>query len=183
MFNDNNMFGEDSMDTLKTLSQNAPKAKHRGEISHIDLLYTGDVNVASDTVKELIERYDSLAKKDAKLLKHGGVENCRIDGNVRVDGTPLPKDHLALTFYIKRIDGMDQGDKVVFGSQLKSVVARMLSGVNETESGKPIDAIFGYLSISNRIVQSAELMGTTNVLLMEITKEVINMYRKERPRK
>lgn len=49
--------------------------------------------------------------------------------------------------------------------------------MNETKSGKPIDAIFGYQSISNRIVTSAEVIGTTNTLLREITKEVINIYR------
>lgn len=52
-----------------------------------------------------------------------------------------------------------------------------MTGTNETESGKPIDAIFGYQSISNRIVTSAEVVGTTNTLLKEITKEVINIYR------
>lgn len=51
--------------------------------------------------------------------------------------------------------------------------------MNETKSGKPIDAIFGYQSISNRIVTSAEVIGTTNTLLREITKEVINIYRDE----
>lgn len=54
-----------------------------------------------------------------------------------------------------------------------------MTGMNETKSGKPIDAIFGYQSISNRIVTSAEVIGTTNTLLREITKEVINIYRDE----
>ncbi len=51
--------------------------------------------------------------------------------------------------------------------------------MNETKSGKPIDAIFGYQSISNRIVTSAEVIGTTNTLLREITKEVIGIYRND----
>lgn len=51
--------------------------------------------------------------------------------------------------------------------------------MNETKSGKPIDAIFGYQSISNRIVTSAEVIGTTNTLLREITKEVIDIYRND----
>lgn len=54
-----------------------------------------------------------------------------------------------------------------------------MTGVNETKSGKSIDAIFGYQSISNRIVTSAEVIGTTNTLLREITKEVIDIYRKD----
>lgn len=54
-----------------------------------------------------------------------------------------------------------------------------MTGANETKSGKPIDAIFGYQSISNRIVTSAEVIGTTNTLLREITKEVIGIYRND----
>ena len=54
-----------------------------------------------------------------------------------------------------------------------------MTGVNETKSGKQIDAIFGYQSISNRIVTSAEVIGTTNTLLREITKEVIDIYRND----
>lgn len=54
-----------------------------------------------------------------------------------------------------------------------------MTGVNETKSGKQIDAIFGYQSISNRIVTSAEVIGTTNTLLREITKEVIGIYRND----
>nr|DAR93937.1 MAG TPA: hypothetical protein [Caudoviricetes sp.] len=57
-----------------------------------------------------------------------------------------------------------------------------MTGVNETQSGKPIDAIFGYQSISNRIVQSAELIGTTNTLLKLISQEVIDIYRSEIPK-
>ena len=57
-----------------------------------------------------------------------------------------------------------------------------MTGVNETQSGKPIDAIFGYQSISNRSVQSAELIGTTNTLLKLISQEVIDIYRSEIPK-
>lgn len=57
-----------------------------------------------------------------------------------------------------------------------------MTGVNETQSGKPIDAIFGYQSVSNRIVQSAELIGTTNTLLKLISQEVIDIYRSEVPK-
>ncbi len=57
-----------------------------------------------------------------------------------------------------------------------------MTGVNETQSGKPIDAIFGYQSVSNRIVQSAELIGTTNTLLKLISQEVIDIYRSEIPK-
>lgn len=53
-----------------------------------------------------------------------------------------------------------------------------MSGENRTESGENIDAIFGYLSVSDRIVRSPEIMGTTNKLMQVITKKAIEAYRK-----
>lgn len=57
-----------------------------------------------------------------------------------------------------------------------------MEGTNETESGKPIHCIFGYQSVSNRIVNSATLIGTTTTLLKLITKEVIDIYRQSHPK-
>ena len=73
--------------------------------------------------------------------------------------------------------------KFVFSNQLKSVVSRILTNTNETKSGKPIDAIFGYQSVLNRIVESSTSVGTANTLLKLITQEVIDIYRKAYPNK
>lgn len=67
-------------------------------------------------------------------------------------------------------------------NQLKSVIGRVMNGINETASGRQIDVIFGYQSVANRIVQSAELIGTTNILLKLITQEVIDIYRSKIPK-
>ena len=67
--------------------------------------------------------------------------------------------------------------KGVFANQLKTVVARVMSGTNQTESGEDIDAIFGYQSINARIVVSPEIAGTTNTLLRVLSKRVANIYK------
>lgn len=53
-----------------------------------------------------------------------------------------------------------------------------MHGVNRTASGEDIDAIFGYLSVNNRIVRSPEVIGTTNKLSQLITQRAIAAYRK-----
>lgn len=52
-----------------------------------------------------------------------------------------------------------------------------MEGVNESEDGEPIDAIFGYKSIADRLVTSPEIMGTTNSLLKTLSKQVAKLYR------
>ena len=61
-------------------------------------------------------------------------------------------------------------------NQLKSVTGRVFTGKNETESGLPIHAMFGYASISDRIVGSPELIGTTATLLQLVTQRVLDAY-------
>lgn len=80
--------------------------------------------------------------------------------------------------YITSKRAFQSGDKGVFGNQLKTICGRVMSGMNQTESGEPIDAIFGYLSVSDRIVRSPEIMGTTNKLMELVTKRAIEAYRK-----
>ena len=45
-----------------------------------------------------------------------------------------------------------------------------------TESGDKIDAVFSNLSISARIVNSPNLIGTTATLLKKIEDNVLKMY-------
>lgn len=66
--------------------------------------------------------------------------------------------------------------KLVFGHQLKSVIREVYDDPILTEDGEEVGAIFGYKSIDARIVNSPALIGTTAILLDEITKRAVAMY-------
>lgn len=68
--------------------------------------------------------------------------------------------------------------KGVFANQLKTIVGRIMHGENRTAAGEPVDAIFGYLSVNDRIVRSPEVIGTTIKLAQLITQKAIAAYRK-----
>ena len=57
------------------------------------------------------------------------------------------------------------GDKFVFGNQMKTIIGRVMSKEIKSETDEVIDAVFGFQSISNRIVNSLLSIGTTNTLL------------------
>jgi len=59
---------------------------------------------------------------------------------------------------------------------MKTVFARVMSGVNETESGEKLDAVFSLTSAEKRIVLSPYLIGTTNTLLRILSKRVAEIY-------
>jgi len=73
--------------------------------------------------------------------------------------------------------GVTAGDKLVYASQLKSVISRVMTGRNETESGEAIDALFGNTSVEDRMVLSPKLMGTTNTLLRVLSQHIASVYR------
>jgi len=62
---------------------------------------------------------------------------------------------------------------------MKSVFGNVYNEPILSESGAEIGAIFGMKSISNRIVLSPLLIGTTNTLLDVIGKAAVSMYFKE----
>lgn len=181
VFTENSMFDKNSeyLDTLNQLANVSPRAKHHGMVTKIEVMYYGDSSTASESVKSIISKFDKERRVLAERLKDGSPTVGLLKEPIRVGGNVLTDRSLVIKFYIEHHDGMGIGDKLVVSNQLKSVVARVMTGVNETKSGKQIDAIFGYQSISNRIVTSAEVIGTTNTLLREITKEVIGIYRND----
>lgn len=60
---------------------------------------------------------------------------------------------------------------------MKTVFGRVFGNSVRTESGLPIDAIFGARSIDDRIVGSPFLIGTTATLLDVIGKKMVEIYK------
>ena len=68
--------------------------------------------------------------------------------------------------------------KIVFGSQLKSVVGETMDYSITSETGEVVDAVFSNRSLSARIVNSPYILGTTATLLAVIAKKAVELYRK-----
>lgn len=170
------IFDDDALTTLEKIQQSVPKAKMVGTIEKIEVIYTGELEDMSSSLRSLAERSDNDLRKLNKQLGKRAVEG-RVEVGYRVDGHPMDVDTAVIRVYITGDAPMGIGDKSVFSNQLKSVTARVMTGVNQTADGVPLDAIFGYQSLANRIVLSAELLGTTNTLLVEVSKRVVKAYK------
>ncbi len=172
---DNKLFTDDNLETLKLLSGSAPKSKYSGVVEKIEVVYYGDSEDMSESMRALVAITDKeLAKQRRALGKKivtGGV-----DDSLRIDNKTLELDTAVIKVYITKEESTGTGDKGVFGNQMKTIFGRIMEGVNETESGEPIDALFSYQSIANRVVLSPEVMGTTNTLLSVLSKHVADIY-------
>lgn len=173
---DSGLFDDESRGTLRFLAANTPRSKVKGVVEKIEVFYHGDLDDMSESLQAHAMVSDRQRRRLAKELQRTFTSG-KVDDAMRVEGNPLMPDNAVIKVYITEEVPAGVGDKGVFGLQLKTIFGRIMSGVNETESGTLVDAIFGYLSISNRIVRSPELMGTTNTLLRLITKRAVAAYR------
>lgn len=161
---------DSSSDALRLLSRNAPSAKYDGVVTKIDIIYNGDPEDMTDTLRAIVAEGDRNRSRLVKKLRNGDAATGEV--------SDLNPDTAVIKIYIESKLGMGDGDKGVFGNQLKTVVRRVIQGKFETEDGTPLDAIFGYTSINDRIVLSPTLMGTATTVMRLITRRFIENYRK-----
>lgn len=172
----NNLFDDESIETLRLLSANTPRAKFKGKVEKIEVFYNGDIDDLSPSLQELAAESDRNRRRLSRELKTTYTTG-RVDDSMSIEGTSLAFEKAVIRVYITGPVAAGVGDKGVFANQMKTIFGRVMSGINRTESGEDIGAIFGYQSISDRIVLSPEIMGTTNTLLKIISKRVADAYR------
>lgn len=166
---------DSTIDTLRVLTASAPQAKIRGKVERVEIFYNGEKEDMSPSLRTLVTESDQ--KLTSRLRSQGKrAFNGRVDENFRVENDALQLDSAAINVYITTEVAAGVGDKGVFGNQLKTVFGRVYSDDVRTESGVQIDAIFGALSVDNRIVMSPYIIGTTATLLNVIAKEAVKLY-------
>lgn len=172
---DQRLFDEKSIQTLKLLAANSPKAKIAGIVEKVEVFYHADIDELSPSLQELASESDLDRKRKARELRLPYTSG-RVDDSLRIDGNPLLADHVDIRITITADVGASSGDKGVFGNQLKTIFSRVMVGTNETEDGDPIDAVFSYNGVNARIVLSPELMGTANTVLSVLSKQAAAIY-------
>lgn len=160
----------DALSLLRGLRSSSPKAKVRGKVSDVILYYNlEEISEATDSVVELI--MDS----DKRLKLNKGYPG-KVNSSYSIRGVPLEKGKIEIKVYIEVNEEMGTGDKAIFCNQIKFTVGDIFDNDVTTEDGREVEALFGYTSIQNRIVNSPILVGSTAALLEEIEKQAIELY-------
>jgi hypothetical protein len=172
---DHHLYDDKSIKTLKLLAANAPKAKLAGVVEKVEVFYHAEIDDLSESLQILARESDLDRRRRARDLRYV-YTNGRVDDSLRIEGNPLLPGTVDIRITITVDVPCSSGDKVVFANQMKSVVAKVMTGVNETLSGKPIDCCFPYVSFNSRITLSPELMGTTATILKGLSKKAADVY-------
>lgn len=168
---------QEAVEALRRMSQYNPRADVHGEVVQIDVLYRAQIEDMSETMAALVGEADKARAKRVKELKLNEATTGRINNsNVRIDGNPLGENQIAIRIFMRYDLGAGMGDKGTFAAQAKSVVSSVGHGVNKTEDGHTLDAIFSGTSIANRIIGSPEVVGTVNLGLLYATERAVDIY-------
>lgn len=171
----NKGFSGDSIETLKALSSQSPKAGAECTIDKIEVFYNGDFEDMSESILEVVKKGDRRRKKEAKSSPIELAETGKIDSTLRIDGNPVELDTVVVRVYMTQNVAAIGGDKAVFANQMKTTFRRIMTGVNETATGIPLHAIFGKKSIDDRIVLSVYQIGTTSMICEILSQKCSEM--------
>lgn len=175
---DDSKFDEASLELIDGLAATTPKSEISGKVERIEIVYYGDKENMSESLRKLVNISDRRLNVKAKRI--GGDDlptSGRVNMPIRVGGVPLVEGNAIIKIYITKGYKSGAGNKGVFSNQLKTVYGRVFTEKYETLSGIPIHAIFAYQSVANRILLDADIWGTGNMLLLVKSKQVYNTYR------
>lgn len=175
--NKNTTFDEESKEALEEIQRNSPRSNYSGTIRRIECIYFCDFNDLSNSLKTIAKESDKQFYHENKGTEKDNIRNGKITIPSRVNGKLVNMDEVAINIYIDYYDTMSSGDKDVNANQMKSVISKVYHGVNKTKSGVPIDDVFSYTSIGNRIVDSPILIGLYGSGMLELNKRAIRAYR------
>lgn len=167
---------ESTIDTLRELDSQAPRAKISGKIDSIEVYYNGEIDDMSETLRGLVKVSDKRLQERAEAIGEKGATGL-VGDDFRIGNDPLYTDTACIRIYMTADVSTGIGDKGVFSNQLKTVFGDVFDST-ETEDGIKIDAIFGQKSESDRIVSSAAIIGSTAVLIELTERRFVDAYYK-----
>jgi len=173
--NDFNNLSESTIDMLQNLSSLSPKSKYDGVIDRFEVKYNGDKSDMSSSLRKLVNSIEKEEYEGSKGTEYE-ITNLSVNSEYRSEGKNLKIDTLELKVFIKVLLKQNNGDKGVFASQMKSVISSVFSENMTTESGTKVEALFGYRSVLNRVVNSPILVGTTTRLVKHVSKQIADVY-------
>lgn len=172
-------FNDESLATLSNLASQTPRSGVVGNIDKIEVFYNGDYEDMSESVLAIAKMGDRQRSREAKASPIEIATNGKVDSSLRIEGKPVELDTMVIRVYISHETGTIGGDKGVFANQLKTTFRRVMEGRNETENGDPVNALFGRVSVDNRIVLSVYQICTTNKISMLASEHCLKILNEE----
>lgn len=163
----------DAVAALSGIGASTPKAQYSGRITKIEVLYNGELDNMSESVRKIVTADNARRAKNAKLF--GGPSTGGVKEVMRIGGNKLVKGKVCIRIYIESLLGVNTADKFVVGNQLKCTASRVVTDPMIAEDGTIIHVEFGYRSGQNRVVKAFLKEGLINAIMAKASKTMATM--------
>lgn len=175
--------GGNNFEALNMLSRPTPRSEHAGVVEEIQVIYFGDKDDMSPTIRKIADKYDKVRAQLAKELDNGDALTGEITAPARVDGISVDIDMIAIRIFITEERAMSGGDKLVLSNQLKSVSAGEQRGPTFTATElwpgggtRKVELEFSYRAEEARIVHSSIMAGMSIICQEFIGWSTVQAY-------
>jgi len=181
----------DASEEMMAFARQTPKSHSTGKIVDMRVYYTDPVDEYSDSLNNLIHAYSKMIRQKIKYRKSVGMDTSdlevllrptvpkRTGADARINGALIPDaSGILIEYFIESPKDMGVGDKMRFGSCIKSVVAQIIPTGQEpiTDDGVVLDGVISTLSITARMAYSPYMSGVLTHILVEESKKIAKEY-------
>jgi hypothetical protein len=169
---------DDSAEFIEGIGQDSIVAKYSGEIVDIKVYYNVPLEECSESLQKMIKSYNAKIKKLYKIAEtHGNssliLPPCEQIKDDKIKGVDM--QGVSIEFYIRHKDRMKIGDKIVYGTALKTIVSDVIKDgeepYSELNKDENVDAILSPLSIVSRMTTDIYNIMYSNKLILELKRQ------------
>lgn len=170
--------GADSMliSEINRLGIKTVRSNHHGKIVNIEMVYNGNEEDMSSSVKELSKKLDAERRRKNKSDKRVAASGS-INTSLNVKKPMLGRGRGMIKIYVESMDPSGVADKFVIANQMKATIGAVFEVPIRTLDGKEVDVKNSFKGMLNRMVLSLRDKAGTNELAIEFTKQAVKVYR------
>ena len=164
---------------ISELGRNPVKTKYTGIVTAIEVYRTVELEELSESLRNFVEGYERSIKRTKRVYNKYDLDTSTLPIIGKMDNVGKAKnvyDGVKIIYYIKYIDKLGVGDKIVYYSANKGIIKYIISKENEPYTdfrpNEKIDAFVGDVSISKRLVTSIPTYGSLQKLVIELDRSV-----------
>ena len=164
---------------LSELGRKPVKTKYTGIVAGIEVYRTVDMEELSESLQKFVTKYESGIRKTKRIYDKYGMDTATLPIIGKMDNIGKAKnvyDGVKIIYYIKFVDNVSVGDKIVFYSANKGIVKYIIpkddEPYTEFRPNEHIDSFMSLSSISGRMTMSIALMAAINKLMIELDRSI-----------
>jgi hypothetical protein len=170
-----------SMDdkTISELGRNPVKSRYTGVVAGIEIYRTVELDELSPSLRAFCEAYERKVNKTKAIYKKYGLDPATLPPTTKMQNIGKAKnvhDGVKIIYYIKHLDTVSAGDKIVFYSANKGIIKSIIDKENEPYTdfrpNEHIDSFMSLSSISGRMTCSIPVFAAVSKLMVELDRSV-----------